>query len=233
MTDDNSIHVLYVARGRQRAEILSSLQKVMAELALIASRAGLPTIEWNLVTNQKAALRLARSKPPRVVLVELKAQGDRLEFCNVVHQRWPTAKLVAIDAEDSPANVRFDATLPANPDPGRIQRVIMDLLRNVNGHLLTLGPIRLDLDTRTVITPKGQYHMTPKQCALLRMLMERRNEVVSRSDIMQCIWETNFMEDTRTLDVHIRWLRERIELDPSSPTYLVTVRGRGYRFSVE
>jgi two-component system phosphate regulon response regulator PhoB len=72
--------------------------------------------------------------------------------------------------------------------------------------------------------------MTPKQCALLQILMERRNEVVSRREIMQEIWQTNFLEDTRTLDVHMRWLRERIELDPSNPRYIVTVRGRGYRF---
>ncbi|RIK33875.1 MAG: DNA-binding response regulator, partial [Chloroflexi bacterium] len=55
---------------------------------------------------------------------------------------------------------------------------------------------------------------------------------VSRSEIMQAIWETSYMEDTRTLDVHIRWLRERIEPDPSNPVYLVTVRGQGYRLNV-
>ena len=75
--------------------------------------------------------------------------------------------------------------------------------------------------------------MTPKQCSLLHMLMERRNEVVSRLEIMQEIWQTNFLGDTRTLDVHIRWLRERIERDPSNPQYLLTVRGKGYRFRTE
>jgi DNA-binding response OmpR family regulator len=70
--------------------------------------------------------------------------------------------------------------------------------------------------------------MTPKQCALLQYLMLRSNEVVSRGEIMDAIWETNYLEDTRTLDVHIRWLRECIEPDPSQPVYLVTVRGAGY-----
>ena len=49
---------------------------------------------------------------------------------------------------------------------------------------------------------------------------------------MQLIWETSYLEDTRTLDVHVRWLRERIEPDPSSPIYLQTVRGVGYRLSI-
>ncbi|MCX6043557.1 MAG: helix-turn-helix domain-containing protein [Chloroflexi bacterium] len=71
--------------------------------------------------------------------------------------------------------------------------------------------------------------MTPKQCALLEMLMLNHGKVVLRSDIMRLIWETSYLEDTRTLDVHVRWLRERIEPDPSSPIYLQTVRGVGYK----
>jgi DNA-binding response OmpR family regulator len=74
--------------------------------------------------------------------------------------------------------------------------------------------------------------MTPKQCALLQMLMAHQDRVVKRGDIMQAIWETSYLEDTRTLDVHVRWLRERIEPDPSRPTYLKTVRGVGYCLSV-
>ncbi len=84
--------------------------------------------------------------------------------------------------------------------------------------------------TRTLVTPRGSRHMTPKQCALLEMLMTHANQVVCRGDIMAAIWETSYLEDTRTLDVHMRWLRESIEPDPSSPLYLLTVRGQGYTF---
>jgi DNA-binding response OmpR family regulator len=86
----------------------------------------------------------------------------------------------------------------------------------------------LNVATRTVFTPNSQHHMTPKQSALLQLLMANANQDVSRSEIMRAIWETSYMEDTRTLDVHIRWLRERIEPDPSNPVYLLTVRGKGY-----
>ena len=61
------------------------------------------------------------------------------------------------------------------------------------------------------------------------MLMLNHGSVVSRKAIMESIWETSYLEDTRTLDVHVRWLRERIEPDPSNPSYLKTVRGVGYR----
>ena len=59
--------------------------------------------------------------------------------------------------------------------------------------------------------------------------MNHHNQVLSRGELMQHVWDTNYLEDTRTLDVHIRWLRERIEDDPSEPRLLTTVRGRGYR----
>jgi DNA-binding response OmpR family regulator len=75
--------------------------------------------------------------------------------------------------------------------------------------------------------------MTPKQCALLQMLMLHHGRVVHRAEIMESIWETSFLDDTRTLDVHVRWLRERIEPEPSTPVYLVTVRGVGYRLNLE
>lgn len=81
------------------------------------------------------------------------------------------------------------------------------------------------------MSPKGERQMTPKQCALLEMLM-RSEQVVRRADIMQAIWETSYLEDTRTLDVHIHWLREMIEPEPASPIYLLTQRGVGYKFAV-
>jgi DNA-binding response OmpR family regulator len=71
--------------------------------------------------------------------------------------------------------------------------------------------------------------MTPKQCALLELLMSHHNQILARSDIMAAIWNTSYLDDTRTLDVHIRWLRECIEPNPSKPIYLITERGVGYR----
>jgi DNA-binding response OmpR family regulator len=63
--------------------------------------------------------------------------------------------------------------------------------------------------------------------------MQHAGEVLNRGTIMKEVWETDYLGDTRTLDVHIRWLREKLEDDPSHPQYIVTVRGIGYRFSPE
>jgi DNA-binding response OmpR family regulator len=61
--------------------------------------------------------------------------------------------------------------------------------------------------------------------------MENAGEVLSRGTIMKEVWETDYLGDTRTLDVHIRWVREKLEDNPSRPQYIITVRGVGYRFS--
>ena len=62
--------------------------------------------------------------------------------------------------------------------------------------------------------------------------MRHEGKTLTRQFLMETVWETNYMGDTRTLDVHVRWIRERIEVEPGSPRYLRTVRGIGYRFGV-
>ncbi|MCJ7667325.1 MAG: response regulator transcription factor [Anaerolineae bacterium] len=97
------------------------------------------------------------------------------------------------------------------------------------GHLRA-GGISLDLDNRSVTKGKVTLRLTPKQCALLKAFMNNGGVVLTRKFLMKEVWDTDWMEDTRTLDVHVRWLRQKIEDNPSKPVYLRTVRGVGYRF---
>jgi DNA-binding response OmpR family regulator len=74
------------------------------------------------------------------------------------------------------------------------------------------------------------HHLTPKLFELLMLLAAGEGKIVYRKTIMKKVWETDYMGDTRTLDVHIRWLRQKIEENPARPRHLLTVRGAGYRF---
>ena len=233
MPNDNRIQVLYLANGRKYAGDLPVYLDVKAQINEAAVGLSSHPLDWELVTNQKTALRLARSRPARMILVEVKASGNRLRFCEMLRYRLPSVKLVAVGNQPSGDNSLFDGLLRLPFQSDEVKKILNMLLDGSQDHLLQNGPLGLNLETRTVVTSKGQYHMTPKQCALLHMLMTRHDQVVLRREIMQTIWETNYMEDTRTLDVHIRWLRERIEPDPSSPTYLVTIRGKGYRLHLK
>ena len=71
----------------------------------------------------------------------------------------------------------------------------------------------------------------PKQFEILKLLMSRPGEAVSRQDIVDAIWGQGYFGDTRVLDVHVRWLRELIEPDPANPRIILTVRGVGYKFN--
>ena len=75
-----------------------------------------------------------------------------------------------------------------------------------------------------------ELYLNPKLSKLLQLFMQQPGEVLTRKFLMQQVWDTSYLGDTRTLDVHIRWLREAIEDDPTDPIYLRTVRRQGYRF---
>jgi two-component system response regulator MprA len=89
----------------------------------------------------------------------------------------------------------------------------------------------LDLRTRRLTRGEERYRLTPKEFALLRMLMRNPGKVLSHEAIMKEVWETDYTEDLRTLHVHVSWLRKKIEDVPKQPVRLRTVRGVGYRFS--
>lgn len=83
-----------------------------------------------------------------------------------------------------------------------------------------------------VVGGQGERRLTPKLARLLEEFMGHPNELVSRPQLMQNVWHTDYVGDTRTLDVHIRWLREIIEENPARPQLLKTVRGKGYIFNI-
>jgi DNA-binding response OmpR family regulator len=113
--------------------------------------------------------------------------------------------------------------LEAKAPPLRAGHVrVVDVLRQ--------GRVTLSLRSNTLWMDQTEHHLRPKEAQLLTVFMCHAREVVSRKKLMQLVWKTDFTDDTRTLNVHIRWLREKIEDDPGRPVHLRTVRGVGYRF---
>jgi DNA-binding response OmpR family regulator len=109
---------------------------------------------------------------------------------------------------------------------------VRKLLPSKKSETLTAGDIVFDPRSRQVRKGDRQLRLTPKQAALLEELMRHAPEVLSRRFLMKNVWKTDYLGDTRTLDVHIRWVREAIEDNPSAPKYVQTVRGVGYRFEI-
>lgn len=98
--------------------------------------------------------------------------------------------------------------------------------------IVRCGPLTIYLSKRVVdVVGKGEQRLTPKLARLLEEFCRHVNETISRKHLMQEVWNTDYVGDTRTLDVHIRWVRETIEETPGRPRLVRTVRGTGYVFS--
>lgn len=182
---------------------------------------------------QAAGLQLALELQPQIVLINLTnthLSGERL--CRELGRRLPgTQRLLITDGDtSSPAPCELKLSQPFTTR--KLHNSILDLLTAVAPHILRAGPVQLDLSTRIVYSATGSKRLTPKESALLAYLLKHVNQVISRRDLMAQVWETGYLGDTRTLDVHIRWLREKIEPVPCRPKWLVTRRGTGYMFAV-
>ncbi len=100
-----------------------------------------------------------------------------------------------------------------------------------NGALCVDG-VTLDVQHSEVAGPNGTYHLAPLECRLLQILVLHPGQVLSRSRLMKEVWETDYLDDIRTLHVHICWLRHKVEDDPSHPSRIITHRGLGYELHV-
>jgi len=98
--------------------------------------------------------------------------------------------------------------------------------------ILEAGPVRMDLDRHIVYFNGEKVAMPLKEFELLELLLENRNRVLTRGQIIDQVWGSNYFGDTKTLDVHVKRLRSKIEADPARPVHLLTVRGLGYKFEV-
>ena len=109
---------------------------------------------------------------------------------------------------------------------------IKPLLPGDGKNVIHAGPIRLDLEHKRVRSLGKNARLTPRLAILLQILLQHRGEVIERKELFKKVWDTNYTGDTRTLDVHISWLRRAIEIDADHPKFLHTVRGVGYRLDV-
>lgn len=109
---------------------------------------------------------------------------------------------------------------------------VRKLAEQLTSREIQAGPLVLDPDTRTLRKGDATTQLRPKEAALLLHFFQNSGRVITRRELMNQVWETEYVGDTRTLSVHVRWLRTKIEDDASKPRYLRTVRGVGYRFEV-
>lgn len=185
--------------------------------------------------NAQAALKRASSYSPDVVVLDvasLKTSGARM--CRALNaQLNGTPILIVADKKNKPgARCGASLTLMKPFTPRKLINGVARLAPADEGASLQVGPIRLSFRQRRVSCGGREERVTPMQAKLLEFFLRHPGELLSRKALIKHVWETDYTGDTRTLDVHMSWLRSVIEPNPSRPRYLKTVRGQGYRLEV-
>jgi DNA-binding response OmpR family regulator len=191
--------------------------------------------EVELVASGSEALSsLSSGFTPDVVIVNaatLRTSGRRI--CQSIRDKASGSPILLIlDADREVQKVEADIVLSLPFTAQKLVNRIRHLLPGDGKDSLHAGPVRLDVEKRTVRCQGRQSRLTPRLVRLLKTLIEHKGEVVERKSLFSKVWETNYTDDTRTLDVHISWLRQAIEIDPNHPKFLKTVRGVGYLLDV-
>ncbi len=183
----------------------------------------------------KAALKRSQSLGPDILVLNaasLKTSGARI--CRQLKTATNGRPIVVIaDKKNVPdSNCGASATLVAPFTPRKLLNSVARLLPGDESTTLQLGPIKLNLAQRRIAVGGREERVTPKQARLLEMFLRAPGQLLSRKFIIKHVWDTDYTGDTRTLDVHMSWLRSVIEPNPRKPRYLKTLRGQGYRLDV-
>ncbi|HID51279.1 MAG TPA: response regulator transcription factor [Anaerolineae bacterium] len=218
------------------------------------------TLVWNLerqgykVTaagNGRTALNLARDKKPDLIILDVMLPGlDGIDVCRILRKEsaTPILMLTARTEEvDKIVGLEIGAddymTKPFSMREllVRVKALLrrVDMIREEMGRetavspppsSLTFGSLTIDEERREVRLDNQIVKLQPKEFELLLFLARHQGVALSRSLILEKVWGWTFDGNSRTVDVHVRWLREKIEADPAQPQRIVTVRGIGYRF---
>lgn len=188
--------------------------------------------EIELVPNGKAALERLTDLNPQLVVVNaasLRTNGKRI--CANLREKMNGLPIFLILDKDQSISGAVDANiilrLPFTPR--KLINRMLPFVTEEGKHTLRRGAIRLDMERRNIQCEDREGRLTPRLVKLVYTLMQHPGEVISREDLFREVWNTAYMGDTRTLDVHISWLRRIIEEDPRNPKFLITIRSIGYR----
>jgi DNA-binding response OmpR family regulator len=186
-------------------------------------------------TQVLSALAESVQKAPDLIVLDaasMQTSGGRM--CRTVRSKLDGVPILLVVPHGTPADPGSGAsvTLTHPLTPRKLINRVARVLPAKGNYTLQVGPIALDLAQRTVRCRGRESRLTPKQTKLLETFLHNPGKLMTRPVLIRQVWHTDYTGDTRTLDVHMSWLRQALEPDPRRPIYLKTVRGIGYRLDV-
>ncbi len=181
----------------------------------------------------EAVSQLKQTNPSLVIVNAPSLRSTGIRICLSIRKKDAKIPIILIVEKEKVVDKELVDSILALPfTVQKLVNRVKALMPGDGNNVVSVGPIRLDLENRRVRSLGKNTKLTPRLITLLQILMDKHGEVVEREALFKKVWETNYTGDTRTLDVHISWLRRAIELDPDNPKFLKTIRGVGYRLDV-
>ncbi|TWT08935.1 response regulator transcription factor [Planomicrobium sp. CPCC 101079] len=206
-------------------------------------QAGYETVVAN---DGKQGFDLALSEDPALIVLDLMLPSmDGVEVCKSLRQQKVSTPIIMLTAKDDEFDKVLGLELGADDymtkpfSPREVVARIKAVLRRTESKPvdpqdssvpLTFGELTVYPDRFEVFMSEEQIEFTPKEFELLVYLMENKNRVLTRDQLLSAVWKYDFAGDTRIVDVHISHLREKIEENSRKPTFIKTIRGLGYKF---
>ena len=212
----------------------------------------LQTLRFNLERNGYAvatagdgrtAIALAASDRPDLIIMDIMLPVlDGIEACKEI-RKTSGVPIIMLTARDQEIDKVLALELGADDYVTKpfslhefLARVKARLRRqgasdgNPHSDAISVGEIVLDPSRQSLVVRTRTVALAPKEFSLLHVLMENRGRVVTRQTLLDKVWGYDFEGEHQTISVHVRWLREKIEIDPNNPQHIITVRSRGYMF---
>ncbi|MBX9674201.1 MAG: response regulator transcription factor [Candidatus Obscuribacterales bacterium] len=211
---------------------------IAASIQYLLTQEGFATI---LAHDGNKAMQMYENEKPDLIILDLMMPGiDGYEVCRRIRANDKRTPILMLTARTSEIDTVVGLELGANDYIAKPVR-LRELVARVKAHLrespqvqdhgkgIRLGDLAIDTESRTVTVGDRLIDLTFKEFELLLAMARQPNRVFSRDQLFAQVWGSDFLGESRTVDVHIRYLREKLEANPSQPKHILTVRGVGYR----
>ena len=219
MTSEVSTILVVGGTGSRPTEYIEAIQK---QYEVVNTRSG------------KQAISKGQQKQPGLIILNaesLRTNGERI--CRDLKNALPNVPIIHIHPGTSKeAQSEADMILFTPLSTRRLMKNINIMLNMSQDDIIECGPFHFNVPQKLLTIHGMEKKLTPKVAQLVELFLRHPGKLIDRKTIMEEVWQTDYLGDTRTLNVHIRWLRDAIEDDGKNPRYLQTVRGAGYRLII-
>jgi DNA-binding response OmpR family regulator len=190
----------------------------------------------------RSAVALAASEQPDLVILDIMLPLlDGIEACKEI-RKTSSVPIIMLTAKDQEVDKVLALELGADDyvtKPFSLGEIIarvkarlrrQDVEHDQRDEAITIGELTIDRSRQRLVVRGEVVALAPKEFRLLHLLMENRGRIVTRQMLLEKVWGYDFEGEHQTISVHVRWLREKIEIDPNNPRHIITVRSRGYMF---